>query len=73
MKLPEIDWDKISEISARATELHQSGKMNREIWLKLANEFAAASHGCLEMPGTLGRSGESKWFNELPKVPGRAA
>ena len=35
MKLPEIDWDKISEISARATELHQSGKVNREIWLGL--------------------------------------
>ena len=65
MKLPEIDWERIDAILARAEELYESGKMDRATWLALVQEFGAASHGRLEMPGILGRSGESEWFEAL--------
>jgi hypothetical protein len=69
MKLPEIDWDRIDSILARAEEAVQSGKMDRETWLALAGEFSDVSHGSLGMPGILGRSGETEWFEELHKEP----
>ena len=73
MKLPEIDWEKIASIGARATELRQSGRMDREAWMGLVNEFGAASHGRLEMPGILCQTGRSEWLAELRKAPGRVA
>lgn len=65
MKPPEINWEHIEAILARAQELHESGKMDRASWLALVHEFGAASHGSLEMPAILGRSAESEWFDAL--------
>jgi hypothetical protein len=73
MKLPEIDWTKIASIGARATELHQSGRMDRETWLGLVSEFGTASHGRLEMPAVLSRSGRTEWIGEPRRVSGRVA
>jgi hypothetical protein len=73
MKLLEIDWRKIAAISARATELHRSGQMDRKTWFGLVDEFGIASHGRLEMPAILSQSGRSEWLNELRKAPGRVA
>ena len=73
MKLPEIDWTKIASIGARATELHQSGRMDRETWLGLVSEFGTASHGRLEMPAVLSRSGCTEWIGEPRRVSGRVA
>lgn len=69
MTLPEINWDHISSIIARAEEAYQSGKMDRQTWLALVKEFDIASQGRLGMPGILGRSGETEWFEELHKAP----
>jgi hypothetical protein len=33
LKLPEIDWDHIKAIIARAEELHERSKMDRVTWL----------------------------------------
>jgi hypothetical protein len=69
MKLPEIEWERVRAIIARAEELHQSGQIDRDSWLALVKEFGEVSHGSLEMPGALGRLGQSEWFEELRKTP----
>jgi hypothetical protein len=65
MKLPEINWENVRSIIARAEELHQNGKMDRTAWLCLVEEFTVTSRGRLEMPGILSRSGQSEWFRAL--------
>jgi hypothetical protein len=65
MKLPEPDWDKIQAIIVRARDLQNRGLMDRPAWLELNKEFAAASHGQLEMPSALIDSGKSEWFADL--------
>jgi hypothetical protein len=71
MKLPEIDWEKISSITARAEEVHARGEMTREIWLELARDFADTAHGQLGMPAALGMSCREDWARELEKEPSK--
>jgi hypothetical protein len=65
MKLPEIDWDRIDTILARADELCASGRIDCSTWVALVKEFGEASHGRLELPANLGRMAERAWFDVL--------
>lgn len=65
MELPEIDAERLHAILDRAEDLHERGLMDRATWLQLNREFGEVTHGRLEMPGVLGRSGKHEWFEAL--------